>query len=95
MLQDTASVLWARLHDYKGDGFLAWACQIAYYKVLEHRRRMGRAALLLDDDVLEQLATTAEANDASSTCSAALWIAVCNAWCPPIACCWNVATRRQ
>ena len=64
VLQDTASVLWTRLRDYRGDGFLAWASQIAYYKVLEHRRRMGRAAVLLDDDVLEQLATVPQVKDA-------------------------------
>jgi RNA polymerase sigma-70 factor (ECF subfamily) len=64
VLQDTASVLWTRLYDYRGDGFLAWASQIAYYKVLEHRRRVGRAAVLLDDDVLEQLASVPQVKDA-------------------------------
>jgi RNA polymerase sigma-70 factor (ECF subfamily) len=65
LLQETAEVLWRRFAEFQpGSSFFAWACQIAHYKVLEFRRRQGREALLLDDDVLEQLAAVAASKEA-------------------------------
>src|ERR1700733_14596654 len=49
LLQETGLTLHHRFHEYEaGTNFLAWACQIAYYKVLDFRKRSSRHALLYD-----------------------------------------------
>lgn len=57
LLQETAAVLWKKFGEFQpGTSFFSWACQIAHYQVLNYRRRKGRHEVMLDDDVLEQLA---------------------------------------
>jgi RNA polymerase sigma-70 factor (ECF subfamily) len=57
LLQETAKVLWTKFGEYRpGTSFFSWACQTAQYLVLNHRRRKDRHVLMLDDDVLDQLA---------------------------------------
>lgn len=61
VLQETNLVLWRKFDQYEtGTNFLAWAMRVAYLQVLKTRESKGRQALLLDSDVLEQLALDAE-----------------------------------
>ena len=58
--QETNLVLWRKASEYSGvEHFHAWARRIAYFEVLKHRRRKGRASIPLEPDVLEQVAQLA------------------------------------
>lgn len=53
ILQETAIVLWDKFGELKDpNNFLAWAIQIARYKILNHRRKKT-AGLWLSEEVLE------------------------------------------
>ena len=57
VLQETNITLWKKMKDFRpGSSFPAWACRVAYFKVLSARRRMGRDLLVLDDSVFDALA---------------------------------------
>ena len=66
VLQETNIILWRKFDEYRdGTSFLAWASKVAYFEVLKHRRRLaraGRGVVVLDDQVLEQLAADARDN---------------------------------
>jgi RNA polymerase sigma-70 factor, ECF subfamily len=65
ILQEVAVDLWRRFDDYdpRGD-FGAWACTVAYYQVLSHRKRMGRRRLHLSEEsdrlLSEEIAVVSE-----------------------------------
>jgi RNA polymerase sigma-70 factor, ECF subfamily len=59
VFQDTCLVLWNKFDSYESTGnFYAWACKIAYLKILE-RRRANRRLHLFSADVLGVLADKA------------------------------------
>ncbi len=62
VLQDTNELIWRKAEEFaEGTNFLAWACTIARFKVLETRRSMSRDRLFFDDDLVNDLAVEAEA----------------------------------
>ena len=76
VLQETNVVLWRKFAEYEpGTNFVAWATRIAHFEVLKHRRRQfrQRKQLLLDENLIEQLAAEAtEEVDRLSAASEAL-----------------------
>lgn len=57
LLQETNTTLWKKASDFEpGTSFLAWSCQVAYFKVLSHRRRLARDRHLFDDNLVDYLA---------------------------------------
>lgn len=57
LLQETAVTLWEKFASFeKGTDFLAWALQIAYWKVKNYRRSLARSKILFSDQILEQIA---------------------------------------
>lgn len=53
ILQEVNITLWERMHDFEpGTNFGAWACTTAYYKILDHRKRLKRDGRLIFDDAL-------------------------------------------
>jgi RNA polymerase sigma-70 factor, ECF subfamily len=61
VLQETNVVLWSKFHEYQpGTNFATWACQVARFKVLQHLQRSHRRPVLMDVDLLSQLASDAE-----------------------------------
>lgn len=61
ILQDTSRVLWEKFDTFEqGTNFRAWATRIAHHKVLDHRRRQGKQPQLLDDTVLEFIASRSQ-----------------------------------
>jgi RNA polymerase sigma-70 factor (ECF subfamily) len=63
VLQETNLVLWDKRKTFEtGSNFRAWACSIARFKVMSHRRKLARLGLqLFDDDLAETLAAECEA----------------------------------
>ena len=57
LLQETNLTLWHKADDFEaGTNFLAWACRIARYHILNHRRRTQRERLVFDDELFAELA---------------------------------------
>lgn len=59
VLQEVNIVLWEKMKDFEpGTNFGAWACTVAFYKVLEHRRKEARRSgrLIFNDQLSETLA---------------------------------------
>jgi RNA polymerase sigma-70 factor, ECF subfamily len=60
VLQETHIEMWRKRGQFaEGTHFIGWACQIARYKVFEHRRAMGREKLVFDEELVFRLAKDA------------------------------------
>lgn len=61
ILQETNLTLWRKAADFEaGTNFTAWACRVAYYHVLNHRRKYRREQLVFDEDLFDYLAERQE-----------------------------------
>lgn len=64
VMQETGLVCWRKFDSFHSNGdcgeFVRWACVIARFEVLRHRRRFARDRLVFDEDVMEILAADAE-----------------------------------
>ena len=57
LLQETNLTLWHKADDFEpGTNFLAWACRIARYHILNYRRGAQRERLVFDDELFIELA---------------------------------------
>lgn len=63
VLQETNVVLWEKRKIFQpGTNFRAWACAIARFKVMAHRKKLASFGVpLLDEDLADQLAAECEA----------------------------------
>ncbi|MEQ1862662.1 MAG: sigma-70 family RNA polymerase sigma factor [Chthoniobacteraceae bacterium] len=60
ILQDTSLVIVEKFNEFKpGTDFVAWACQIAWWRVRASRQKFARSKVVFDDTVLESVAHTA------------------------------------
>ncbi len=60
LLQETSLVICEKFHEFTpGTDFVAWACQIAWWRVRAARQKFARSKVIFDDDVLESVAHTA------------------------------------
>ena len=56
VFQETSTVLWQKFDQYQPNtDFRAWACRIAYYKVLKLRERQHRSPRLFSPEFLESV----------------------------------------
>jgi len=64
VVQSTAVVLWEKFDTFEeGTNFLAWACRIARYEVLMHRRREGRSPVRFSSEFVEAVASETVAGE--------------------------------
>lgn len=60
LLQETSLVICEKFDQFKeGTDFVAWACQIAWWRIRYARQRFARSKVVFDQDVLEAVAHTA------------------------------------
>jgi RNA polymerase sigma-70 factor (ECF subfamily) len=60
LLQETAVTLFTKFDEFEqGTDFAAWACQVAYWKVMNYRRSMARSRTFLSDELVDRLADRA------------------------------------
>jgi RNA polymerase sigma-70 factor (ECF subfamily) len=60
VFQEASLVLWDKFDAATPpDDFAAWACRIAYFKVLDFRKRSQRGRVLFSQDMIERVAETA------------------------------------
>ena len=59
LLSETSLTLWEKFGDFEpGTEFLAWACRIAHYKILNFRKARARQPAMFGDELLTELAST-------------------------------------
>ena len=64
VFQETSLAIWSAFDQFKpGTDFYSWARQIAYHRILRHRRQRNRGVRYLDPDVLELVAVEAAIPD--------------------------------
>lgn len=60
LLQETSVVICEKFQEFRpGSDFVAWACQIAWWRIRYSRQKFARSKVVFDDTVLEAVARTA------------------------------------
>src|SRR5436309_6751616 len=60
LLQETCVVICEKFHDFEeGTDFVAWACQIAYWRIRYARQKFARSKVIFDQDIVDAIAQTA------------------------------------
>src|SRR4051795_12375565 len=60
LLQETSLVICEKFNDFReGTDFVAWACQIAYWRVRYSRQKFARSKVVFDQEIVDVLAQTA------------------------------------
>jgi RNA polymerase sigma-70 factor (ECF subfamily) len=60
VLQEASLVMWDKFDpDHLPEDFAAWGCRIAYFKVLDHRKKGQRCRVTFSQPLLDRLAETA------------------------------------
>src|SRR5829696_4358620 len=60
LLQETSVVVCEKFDEFApGTDFVAWACQIAWWRIRYSRQKYARSKVIFDDEVLESVARTA------------------------------------
>jgi len=60
LLQETSVVICEKFSEFElGTDFVAWACQIAYWRVRYSRQKFARSKVVFDQDLLDIVAKTA------------------------------------
>ena len=64
VFQETSATLWQKFDEFQsGSNFFAWACRIAYFEVLDFRRRCRRQRLTFSEGLLETLSRDLSARE--------------------------------
>lgn len=59
VLQEASAIMWEKFDERTPpDDFAAWGSRIAYFRVLEHRRKKRRERVVFSDRMVEQVAET-------------------------------------
>jgi RNA polymerase sigma-70 factor (ECF subfamily) len=60
LLQETSVVICEKFNDFEaGTDFVAWACQIAYWRVRYSRQKFARSKVVFDQEIVDAVAQTA------------------------------------
>jgi RNA polymerase sigma-70 factor, ECF subfamily len=59
LLQETSVVICEKFNDFEaGTDFVAWACQIAYWRIRYSRQKFARSKVVFDQNVVDAVAQT-------------------------------------
>jgi RNA polymerase sigma-70 factor (ECF subfamily) len=60
LLQETSLVICEKFEEFRpGSDFVAWGCQIAWWRIRYSRQKFARSKVIFDDEVLAKVAQTA------------------------------------
>src|SRR5678815_1019736 len=60
LLQETSLVICEKFNEFReGTDFVAWACQIAYWRVRYSRQKYARSKVVFDQEIVDVVARTA------------------------------------
>ena len=61
LLQETSLVICEKFDQFEdGTDFVAWGCQIAYWRIRYSRQKFARSKVVFDQDIVDLLAQTAD-----------------------------------
>src|SRR5580698_8963507 len=61
LLQETSLVICEKFHELEeGTDFVAWACQIAYWRIRCSRQKFARSKVVFDQEIVDVVAQTAD-----------------------------------
>ncbi len=59
IMQETITTMWSKFDQFElGSDFASWGVKIAYFKVLNYRKKQGKDVLSFNDNILEQISDT-------------------------------------
>jgi RNA polymerase sigma-70 factor (ECF subfamily) len=62
LLQETSLLICEKFHEFReGTDFVAWACQIAYWRIRYSRQKFARSKVVFDQEIVDVVAQTAGA----------------------------------
>lgn len=68
IMQETTTMMWERKDDFQsGTDFVAWGVRIAYFKVLDYRKRVSRSRRMLFSDEIFNTINDASVSQSSLT----------------------------
>src|SRR5579862_676273 len=60
LLQETSVVICEKFHEFEeGTDFVAWGCQIAYWRIRYSRQKYARSKVVFDQQIVDAIAQTA------------------------------------
>ena len=60
IMQETAGIMWRKFDQFqRSTSFVAWAIEIAHYRILDYRRREGRSPIIYESEIFEQMVSIA------------------------------------
>jgi RNA polymerase sigma-70 factor (ECF subfamily) len=60
LLQETSLIICEKFNEFEdGTDFVAWACQIAYWRVRYSRQKFARSKVVFDQEIVDAIAQTA------------------------------------
>jgi len=63
IMQETSGIMWRKFGQFEsGTDFVAWAIQIAQYRILDYRRKQYRERRIYDSEIFEQMTALAKAS---------------------------------
>src|SRR5689334_25118252 len=61
LLQETSLVICEKFNEFReGTDFVAWACQIAYWRIRYSRQKFARSKVLFEQEIVDAVAKTAD-----------------------------------
>src|SRR3954466_12429904 len=61
LLQETSLVICEKFHEFEdGTDFVAWACQIAYWRVRYSRQKFARSKVVFNQEIVDAIAQTSD-----------------------------------
>ena len=60
IMQETAGIMWRKFDQFREDtNFVAWAIEIAHYRVLDYRRKKCGSAMIYENEIFDQMVSLA------------------------------------
>jgi RNA polymerase sigma-70 factor (ECF subfamily) len=60
LLQEASLIICEKFHEFEeGTDFVAWACQIAYWRIRYSRQKFARSKVVFDQELVDAIAQTA------------------------------------
>ncbi len=61
IMQETTSVMWKKFDGFEvGTDFAAWGLKVAYYCILDFRKKKGKDRLVFSENIFQQISETAK-----------------------------------
>ena len=60
IMQETAGIMWRKFDQFReATNFVAWAMEIAHYRVLDYRRKKCRSPMIYENEIFDQMVSLA------------------------------------